>query len=237
MLAYSNILFLLIAAIIGFDSYRWYMILRCTVSLHALLYFIFLGEKKYNGILNYIMLVLVILFNPFWKFTMSRSQWCIVDIITAILLLYTHKMLFQNKIKISDFNINKILTTLILVFFSLFYMFNGSYNSLSNNETAMMIVAETILTYVSLTIIQFNLSDDFWENIYLSAIPYLGVFIVTSTLLGKLYYKLIFISIIAPYVLLVLLTFIYHYKVFGLNFTSSNLNACFRVARKDLIGF
>ena len=76
-------LFALYAGFFGLPSYGWYEMLRITITLQAIIFAWVLNNKLYQ-IPTIFFIATAILFNPFAKIRMSRSDWEIFDIIIGI---------------------------------------------------------------------------------------------------------------------------------------------------------
>ena len=79
-------LFALYAGFFGLPSYGWYEMLRITITLQAIIFAWVLHDKLYQ-IPTIFFIATAILFNPFAKIRMSRSDWEVFDIIIGIAFL------------------------------------------------------------------------------------------------------------------------------------------------------
>lgn len=83
---YITPLFALYAGFFGLPSYGWYEMLRITITLQAIIFAWVLHDKLYQ-IPTIFFIATAILFNPFAKIRMSRSDWEVFDIIIGIAFL------------------------------------------------------------------------------------------------------------------------------------------------------
>jgi len=74
---------------IGKLPYNYFIVLRFVVTLSAIFGFSrFFSDTKLD-IVAYIYLAILILFNPWIPFHLSKETWQIVDILSAIILIWT----------------------------------------------------------------------------------------------------------------------------------------------------